>query len=185
MSPFLAKLKMPWWDRQLWALCYQIQRAYKLKCLQRSTVNIETYSSLKSKYQKRLRQRKTESWKDFCMKNFNGDLFGSLKKITGVSSSHGPPPSLSFDGATPLEPNQILLAFSNSFFPNALPNSPLQDNLKKDVLSRFAEQAPSFMLISQADILNAFDSLKPNQSPGTDGCPAKWLKCCSTVIILR
>jgi hypothetical protein len=120
--------------------------------------------------------------KYFFTKNFNGDLFGSLKKITGVSSSHGPPPSLSFDGATPLEPNQILLAFSSWFFTNALPNSPLQDNLKKYVLSRFAEQAPSFMLISQAKILNAFDSLKPNQSSGTDGCPAEWLKCCSTLI---
>ncbi len=37
----------------------------------------------------------------------------------------------------------------------------------------------SFEPNSRAGVLTAIDCLKANQSPGTDGCPAEWLKCCS------
>ena len=42
-----------------------------------SVENSESYSLHKANYQRRLRERKTESWKEFCTNNFNGDLFGA------------------------------------------------------------------------------------------------------------
>ena len=40
-----------------------------------------------------------------------------------------------------------------------------------------AEQTGPFEPISSSQDLNAIDYLKSNHSPGTEGCPAEWLKC--------
>lgn len=69
----LANGKMPWWGRKLWALCFKSNERIKQSvCCYR--LRTEIYFSIKSKYQKRLRQRKTKSWKEFRTKNFIGDL---------------------------------------------------------------------------------------------------------------
>ena len=115
--PSLVKGKMPWWNEELWALRYRLQRSYQAKCTFPSTENIESYSILKAKYQKRLRERKAESWKELCSNNFNGDLFGALKRITGTSAGHCPPPLIKIDGSPSLDPLLTLKAFSSSFFP--------------------------------------------------------------------
>ena len=40
----LAKSKMPWWSDELWALCYQMRRAYQAMVSFSSVENSESYS---------------------------------------------------------------------------------------------------------------------------------------------
>ena len=81
---------MPLWNEELWALRYRMQRSYQVKCAYPSAENIESYSLQNANYQKRLRERKTEIRKEFCSNNFDGDLFGALKRITDNSAGHCP-----------------------------------------------------------------------------------------------
>ncbi len=180
--PAFAKGKMPWWNEELWSLRYHMQRSYQAKCDFPSVENIETYTNMKSKYQKRLLERKVESWKAFCTNNSNGDPFGALKRITETTVSHSPPPLIKIDGAISCDSLLTLKAFSSSFFPKSLSSSQFHHRLESEVLDKMTEPNASFEPISRAEILTAIDCLKANQSPGTDGCPAEWLKCSSSSI---
>ena len=147
-----------------------MQRSYQAKCAFPSTENIESYSILKAKYQKRLCERKAEILKELCSNNCNGDLFGALKRITWTSAGHCPPPLMKIDGSHSLDPLLTLKAFSSSFFPITSPNSQFPHNFQSEVLDKVAEPTASFEPISRAEVLISFVYLKPNQSPGTDGC---------------
>ncbi len=175
--------KMPWWKKELWALRHQLRRAYQARRYFPSVANIESYRNLKSAYQKRLRQCKTESWKEFCSNNLNGDLFGSLKKIAGDSTGLCPP-LIKIDGSNCTDPSKMLNAFSTAFFPALPPLTTSSLVLETEVRQNVDEPLPSlpFDAITSAEVRSAIDSLKANQSPGTDGCSADWLKLCSPYI---
>jgi hypothetical protein len=83
---------MPWWNRELWSLRHDLRTAYTNRYLLRSPEAELEYRLIKSKYQQALRYHKRASWKDFCSANFNGDIFGALKKNTPTTSFQWPSP---------------------------------------------------------------------------------------------
>ena len=177
--PSMGKAKMPWWNKELWALRHQLRRAYQAKCSFPSDENAKSYRNIKSKYQQQIRARKTQSWREFCSSNLNSDLFSPVKNIANASSNNCPPPLIKIDGMTSVDPNQMLAAFNagGSFFPKNTPSSPLQLVFTDKVRNEINEPLKSFTSITDAEVICALTSLKPNQSAGIDGCPAEWLKC--------
>ena len=180
--PSLAKGRMPWWSDELWALRHQLRRAYQAMVSFPSVENSESYSLHKANYQRRLRERKTESWKEFCTNNFNGDLFGAIRRLADPAANQCPPPLIKINGAPVLDPNETLKAFSDSFFPKAVPNTISQLVLKDEVQTNLAGSIGSYESISKAEVITAIDFLKSTRTPGTDGYPADWLKCCSSQV---
>jgi hypothetical protein len=120
----MRKAKMPWWSKELWALRHQLRQAYQPKCSFPSDEIIKSYSTLKSRYQQQIRQSKIQSWGNFCSSDLNSDLFGSLKKITSASSNQCPPPLIKINGETFPDSDQMLAAFSSSFFLKEALSSP-------------------------------------------------------------
>jgi hypothetical protein len=157
----MGKAKMPWWNKELWALRHQLRRAYQAKCSFPSDENAKSYRNLKSKYQQQIRASKTQSWREFCSNNLNSDLFSSLKKIANASSNNCPPPLIRIDGMTSVDPNQMLAAFSSSFFPKNAPSSPLQLVFTDKVRNKINEPLKSFTPITDAEVVSALTSLKP------------------------
>ena len=90
---------MPWWNKKLWSLHHDLRTAYKNRSLLKSPEAELEYRLIKSKNQQALKSHKSASWKDFCSANFNGDIFGALKKITQPPPSNGLPQILSSLGS--------------------------------------------------------------------------------------
>jgi hypothetical protein len=84
--------KMPWWNRELWSLRHDLRIAYKNRSLLKSPEAELEYRLIKSKYQQALRSHKRASWKEFCSANFNGDIFGALKKNNPTTPFQWPSP---------------------------------------------------------------------------------------------
>lgn len=145
-----------------------MQCPYQAKYALPSEENIQTHSFHKECYKKRLPQRQSESWREFCSNNFKGDLFGSPKKIAGPSPNQYPP-LIKINGAIACDSSQVLKAFSAVFFAKASPNSPSQNAIESEV-SSVTSDSSFFTQILCSEVLSAIDLLKPNQSPGTDGC---------------
>ncbi len=173
---------MPWWSRELWALRHQLRRSYQAKCSFPSDEFIKSYSALKSRYQQQVRQSKIQSWRNFCSSDLNSDLFGSPKEITSASSNQCPSPLIKTNGKTHPDSDQMLEAFSSYFFPKEALSSPLHLLFKEKVRKKINKPLKSFMNITNAEVITALTTLKSNQSPGIDSCPAEWLKCCTSLI---
>ena len=73
--------KMPWWSKQLWSHRHKLRLAYKAKTSMPSAENLASYKSLKTSYQRLLRQAKSDHWKVFCTAELNKDLYGGLKSF--------------------------------------------------------------------------------------------------------
>ena len=85
--------------------------------------NITTSQQNKAVYQRALRAEKKESWKSFCSRNLNGDIFGELKTLTNSSPPITFPNELAIDGVIISDHSDILSAFSSHFFPVNPPDS--------------------------------------------------------------
>ena len=94
--------------------------------------NITTSQQNKAVYQRALRAEKKESWKSFCSRNLNGDIFGELKTLTNSSPPITFPSELSIDGVIISDHSDILSAFRSHFFPVNPP-----DNLSHKIVSDF------------------------------------------------
>ena len=66
-----------------------------------------------------------------------------------------------------------------------LPNSQLHYTLESEVSATMALPNGPFEPISRSEVLTAIYYLKSNQSPGTDGCPAEWLKSRGSQLLPR
>ncbi|KAI9557245.1 hypothetical protein GHT06_017068 [Daphnia sinensis] len=160
-DPSTAKAKMPWWNKELWALRHQLCRVYQAKCSFHSEENTKTYRILKSKYQRRIRQREIKSWKEFCSNDLNGDLFGSLKKIADSYANQSPPPHVKINGVFSRDSNQTLKAFSNTkqFFPKATSLSQQQKDFRDRVNHEVNKTSYHFAVITEAEFLTSLTSL--------------------------
>ena len=107
----------PWWSDELWALCYQLRRAYQAMVSFSSVENSGSYSLHKANYQRRPRQRITESWKEFCTNNFNGDLFRAIRRVADPAANQCSPPLIKINGAPVLDPSEKPLATLSSLKP--------------------------------------------------------------------
>ena len=124
---------MPWWNKKLWSIRHDLRAVYKNRSLLRSPEAELEYRLIKSKYQQALRSHKRASWKDFCSANFNGDIFGALKKITQPPPSNGLPQKLSSLGSVFKSQKQIIQCLADNFFPKQPITLPQHSVLESEV----------------------------------------------------
>ena len=100
--------KMAWWNKDLWSHRHRLRLAYKANTKTPSVENLANFKSLKSSYQRLLRQTKSDHWKVFCSTELNKDLFSGLKKLAAATNScTGFPSSLVIDGELINDPSSI------------------------------------------------------------------------------
>ena len=174
--PSRAPAKMPWWSAKLWVLRSKLKALYKLKCHEPSLCNITAYTQQKAAYQRSLRAEKKESWKSFCNRNLNGDIFGEIKTLTNSSPPITFPNELLIDGISISDHSEILSAFSSHFFPVNPPDSP-SHKIISDSVKNYCDVplASSDSYVTFPDLKLAFESLRLTKSPGPDGISAVWL----------
>ena len=170
--------KMPWWNKKLWSLRHDLRAAYKNRSLLRSPEAELEYRLIKSKYQQALRSHKRASWKDFCSANFNGDIFGALKKITQPPPSNGLPQKLSSLGLVFKSQKQIIQCLADNFFPKQPITLPQHSVLESEVYRQLNNGPPLDYSppITQDEIRENLKQLKNTSTPGSDGLSTIWLK---------
>jgi len=175
--PSRIPAKMPWWSANLWELRSKLKASYKLKRLDPSLCNITAYTQNKAVYQRALRAEKKESWKSFCSRNLNGDIFGELKTLTNSSPPITFPNEQSIDGVIISDHSDILSAFSSHFFPVNPPDS-LSHNIVSDSVKTYCDVpfASSDTYVTLVDLKLAMESLRLTKSPGPDGISSVWLR---------
>jgi hypothetical protein len=181
--PSRAPSKMPWWSVNLWSLRKKLKDSYKLCRENPSQSNRDSYTRLKAEYQRSLRSAKKESWKSFCTKNLNGDIFGELKKLTISAPSNAHPTELIIDGVSLTDQKDILAAFSSHFFPSNPPDDAIHKAALNSSLSFcVAPLSPEENLVTLSDVKQAFDSVRLSKSAGSDCISSVWLSHCFETI---
>jgi hypothetical protein len=148
-----------------------------LKRLDPSLCNITAYTQNKAIYQRALRAEKKESWKSFCNRNLNGDIFGELKLLTNSSPPITFPNKLTIDGVNISDHSEILSAFSSHFFPVNPPDS-LSHKIVSDSVKTYFDVplASSDIYVTLDDLKLTMESLRLTKSPGPDGIFSVWLR---------
>ena len=143
-----------------------------------SPLTCSKYKELKSKYQRLLKKSKKQSWTDFCTNDFNGNLFGTLKKFSSPKSKQNTLPiSLLVNNVLTTNVPDILNSFSKHFFPF----KPIDQLGHLDQLKSLSEKLSCTSSIdtnpfSLEELEKVFQCQKTTKSPGPDGLSISWLK---------
>ncbi len=154
----------------------RLKASYKLKRQDPSECNINDYIHNKAVYQRALRTEKKESWKSFCNRNLNGDIFGELKSLTNSSPPITFRNELTIDGLSISDHSETLSAFSSNFFPVNPPDN-LSHKIVSDSVKAYCDVplASPDIYVTLDDLKLAMESLRITKSPGPDGIYAVWL----------
>ena len=168
--------KLDWWNRELWGLRHKLRTSFKTKNKKPCASNELNYKKAKADYQREIRRQKRESWIQFCSKNMNKDIFGSLKRIADPASNRPSiPDRLLVNNIPTANKSEIVAILTQNFFPKSKTlNSEQQvlcDSVESNLVGDFSGN-----VITMHELSEAVKEMNANSSPGEDGLTAELLQ---------
>lgn len=160
----------PWWNPELEELRDRVKVAYRQHSIVRSDTTAGRLREIKREYQRVVRWAHARSFREFCTKNMNKDLYVALKKVSGDQNENSTPCELRVNGNVTSDPISIMETFSSQFFPAEMPSEE-QHVITEAEADGYCngEELTAPPPVTEKELYEALGGIRRDAAPGVDG----------------